>query len=258
MNRRQLLALLSSLPFAGAARAEGPTGVVLMHGKQSRPSDVSDIANALKGAGCKVATPEMPWSQRREYDVPYAAALEEVEAAWKDLASGGAQRLLVGGHSLGANGALAYAASGRPLAGVFALSPGHVPEGSGFRRDVASGVQKAQEMVARGAGEEKAWFPDSNQGRTRQVRTTAAAYLSYFDPQGQGSMTRSCRQIPAGVPLFMAVGESEGILPYAREKLFPSVPNHDRSVFIAAAGDHFSAPRNALPRLVEWARALAA
>jgi pimeloyl-ACP methyl ester carboxylesterase len=257
MKRRLFLGLFPGLAAMGAARsAEAVPGVVLLHGKQARPSDLADIAGALRSVGCKVATPEMPWTQRREYDVPYAAALEEVGAAMKQLQSEGAQRLVVGGHSLGANAALAYAASGRPVAGVFALAPGHVPEAPGFRRSVASGVEKAREMVARGAGEEKAWFPDTNQGRQRQVRTTAAAYLSYFDPEGPGSLVRSCRSLPAGVPLFMAVGESEPILPYARDTLFASAPRNDRSVFLAVPGDHFSAPRAALPRLTAWLQGL--
>ena len=258
MQRRDLLAWLSSFAFAPVFAAEGVTGVVVLHGKQSRPNDVSDIARALRSGGCKVATPEMAWSQRREFDIPYPAALEEVAAACKDLQAEGATRLVVGGHSLGANAALAYAASGRPLAGVFALSPGHVPELRGFQREVGPGVQKAREMIARGEGEEKAWFPDSNQGRSRQVRTSAAVYFSYFDPEGLGSMTRSCRGIPADVPLFMAVGESENILTYARGTLFPSAAKNDRSVFLAVPGDHFSAPRSALPRLVEWTASLAA
>jgi pimeloyl-ACP methyl ester carboxylesterase len=256
MKRRCLLASLPALfPLAAALAAEGDLGVVLLHGKQARPQDVADIAGTLRSAGCKVATPEMAWSQRREFDVPYGIALQEVEAAGKELQ---VKRLVVGGHSLGANAALAYAASGRPVSGVFALSPGHVPEGGAFRREVAPGVQKAQEMVARGAGEEKAWFPDSNQGRTRQVRTTAAAYLSYFDPQGMGALIRSCRRIPPGTPLFMSVGESEGILDYARGTLFPAAPANERSVFLAVPGDHIGAPRAAAPMLVEWLRALAA
>lgn len=258
MKRRHLLALLPALhPLAAALAADGATGVVLLHGKQSRPADVADIAARLRNSGCKVSTPEMAWSQRREFDVPYPAALEEIAAACKEVQAGGAARVVVGGHSLGANAALAYAASGRPVAGVFALSPGHVPEGPQFRREVGSGVQKAQEMIARGAGEEKAWFPDTNQGRTRQVRTTALAYLSYFDPQGMGSLIRSCRHIPAGVPLFMSVGESEGILNYARGMLFPAAPANDKSVFLAVPGDHFNAPRAAAPKLVEWVQSLA-
>ncbi|MBK6006318.1 hypothetical protein JJB11_09470 [Ramlibacter ginsenosidimutans] len=258
MKRRDLLAWLSSLgAFPSTRAADGVTGVVVLHGKQGRPNGVYDIAQGLRSARCKVATPEMAWSQRREFDIPYPAALEEIAAACKDLQADGATRLVVGGHSLGANAALAYAASRRPLAGVFALSPGHVPEARGFQREVAPGVQKAREMIARGAGEEKASFPDTNQGRSRQVRTSANAYLSYFDAEGLGSMTRSCRELPAGLPLFMAVGESENILAYARGTLFPSAPKNARSVFVAVPGDHFSAPRAALPSLLEWTAALA-
>lgn len=257
MRRRHLLALLAALPVARAAFAvDADTGFVLLHGKQSRAGEPAEVASRLKAAGLLVATPEMPWSQRREYDVPYADALEEAAAAAKELQARGAKRVVVGGHSLGANAALAYAASGRPLAGVVALSPGHAPDAPGFRRGVAPGLQKAQEMVARGAGEEKAWFPDSNQGRSRQVRTTAAAYLSYFDPQGLGSMVKSCRAIPAGVPLFMSVGEPEGILAYARDTLFTAAPKHPKSVFLVVPGDHLGAPRASADRLVQWVEAL--
>ena len=252
MNRRGWLASLPWLATWASARAQpGATGVVLLHGKQSRPSAVSDLAATLRGGGLRVETPEMPWSQRREYDVPYAAALDEVALACQALAAAGEQRIVVGGHSLGAGAALAYA-DAHPVAGVFALSPGHVPELAGFRNAVAPGVQKAREMIARGAGEEQAFFPDVNQGRTRQVRTSALAWLSYFDPEGTGSLLRACGALRAGTPLFMAVGESEGILGYARDRLFPAAPSNDRSLFLAVPGDHLSAPRAAAPRLVEW------
>src|SRR3569833_1097249 len=111
MKRRHLLAALPACcAWASALASEADTGIVLLHGKQSSPGNVGDIARTLRNAGCKVATPEMPWSQRREYDVPYAAALEEVASAARELQGDGATRLVVGGHSLGANAALAYAA----------------------------------------------------------------------------------------------------------------------------------------------------
>jgi pimeloyl-ACP methyl ester carboxylesterase len=257
MKRRQFFGLLPSVAaITRALAADERTAVVLLHGKQGRPNDLYDIAGPLRSAGYAVAVPEMPWSQRREYDVPYPQALDEIAAAAQKLAQEGTTRLIVAGHSLGANGALAYAASGKPVAGVVALSPGHVPEVATFRGQVAPGVQKAREMIARGAGEEKATFPDNNQGRQRQVRTTAAAYLSYFDPEGMGSLARSTHSLPAGVPLFMSVGETERILAYARDTLFPSAPHNEKSVFLTVPGDHFGAPRAATPRLVEWVRSV--
>lgn len=258
MKRRELLATLGLLATGSSFSALGApagTGIVLLHGKQSRPNDVADIASSLRSAGYAVAVPEMAWSQRREYDVPYPQALEEVAAAAQSL---GAAHLVVGGHSLGANAALAYVASGHAADAVFALSPGHVPEGPGFRRETGEGVRKAREMVARGEGGEKAWFPDANQGRTREVRTTAAAYLSYFDPRGLGSMGQSARSFPKPIPLFMAVGSSEGILPYARDGIFGAAPKTDKSLFVEVPGDHFGAPRNAVPQLLQWLAAVSA
>ena len=99
-----------------------------MHGKQSAPGEHDDLAGALVRAGYAVERPEMCWSNRRIYDLPYLDCLREIHAATARLKSRGATEFVVAGHSLGANAALAYGAVNRGLKGIVALAPGHRPE----------------------------------------------------------------------------------------------------------------------------------
>src|SRR5713101_7164519 len=48
------------------------------------------------------------------------------------LKSRGAKKIILIGHSLGANAAIGYAATRGPLAAVIALAPGHLPETEGL------------------------------------------------------------------------------------------------------------------------------
>lgn len=259
MNRRVAIAGLCVPWMAQIAWADSAeVGIVLLHGKQSSPSRMSGLADDLRAEGFLVSTPAMPWSQTRELDVPYPQALNEIEAAATELIRQGAKRIVVGGHSLGANAAIAYAASGRSVAAIFAIGPGHIPERGGFRKLVTSGVEQARDMIAKGAGDEKASFPDINQGRTREIRTTANAYLSYFDPDGIAAMPRSAAAIPKPLPIFMAVGDSDPITGYARTAIYDAAPPHEKSVYIDGPGDHFSTIRIVTPKLVAWLKSVMA
>lgn len=257
MNVRILLfILLCPFMLASAKAAPNDIGIVLLHGKQGSPSSMLGLAQDLRAAGYKVATPEMPWSQRRELDVAYPEALREIETAAATLLKEGAKDIVVGGHSFGGNGAIAYASSGRTALGIFALSPGHVPERGNFRKTAAPGVERARALVAAGTPQEKAWFPDLNQGQSRQIRTTAAAYLSYFDPDGVAAMPKSAAAIPHPVPIFIAVGDSDVIAGYAETAIYQAAPRHEKSVYLAQAGDHMNTIRIATPALVKWLQAL--
>jgi pimeloyl-ACP methyl ester carboxylesterase len=257
MNLRALLiALLFSVLPISASAAPGDIGIVLMHGKQASPSSMMGLAGDLRAAGYRVSTPEMPWSQRRELDVTYPEALAEIEAAAALLIKDGAKSIVVGGHSFGANGALAYAASARPVVGIIALAPGHVPERGNFRRIVAPGVQQARDMIAAGQAQEKTWFPDVNQGKTRQIKTTAAAYFTYFDPDGIAAMPRVAASLTAPMPIFMAVGNSDVISGYAETAIFNAAPKHEKSQYLTLNADHLNTIRIATPQLISWIQSL--
>ena len=57
----------------------------------------------------------MPWSFHRRYAATYDQAMTEIDAAVAELKAKGARRIVVIGHSLGANAAIGYAARRRGL-----------------------------------------------------------------------------------------------------------------------------------------------
>src|SRR4051794_27838088 len=98
-----LLALFA-LCAAPASAADTEVGIVLLHGKWDRePTHVQDLARQLEAQGFRVATPTMPWSRDREYDVPYPQALDEISSAAQALRDKGAKHIVIGGQSMGAN-----------------------------------------------------------------------------------------------------------------------------------------------------------
>lgn len=245
-----LAALLFSLPTLAAP---SDVGIVLLHGKWDRPpTHIAQLARVLESKGYRVATPEMPWSGRRNYDADYPAALAEVEASVQALREKGAKKIIVGGHSFGANGAITYAASGREVDGVMAIAPGHTPDLERFRATVADSVAKAKQMTAEGQGDEKADFDDLNQGRTRTLYTTAKIYLSYFDPDGMGSMPRSASRIPHPVPFLLVVGTQDPVFAKGADYIFNKAPQHPASRYLVVDSNHLGTPSAAAEKIVEW------
>jgi dienelactone hydrolase len=253
-----IFVLIVALPWSAvASSAAADVGVILMHGKgETPPTAISGLANVLRSKGFIVATPEMPWSGKRQYDVDYPAALNEIEAAANSLQSKGASRIIVAGFSFGANGALAYAASGRQVDGVMAIAPGHVPDLRGFQAKVAKSVQKARQMIAEGKGDSTASFDDINQGRSDSVRATAHAYLSYFDPAGQASMPRSAQHMPRAVPFLWVIGDKDRLLRQGQEYVYDKFPRHPKSRYLVVSAGHGNTPSVATGEIVEWLTSL--
>jgi hypothetical protein len=63
-------------------------------------------------------------------------------------------------------------------------------------------------MVAEGRGKETASFIDVNQGHRFQIKTTAAAYVSFFDPAGPALMRRNATDLK-NAKLLWVVGSSD-------------------------------------------------
>ena len=243
-------------------------GVMLMHGKAtfgsghmrggSGPTDyLAKLKTAVAAAGFRVAAPEMPWTQTRVYSASYEQAMEEIADAMAGLKRRGAQRFVVGGHSLGANAALGYAALKGGVVGVIALAPGQTPEQPSFQRKLGASVAKAKAMVAAGKGNEQAVFDDINSGdRAGTVRTSAANYLSYFDPDGNASMPKNVARFKSGIALFWAVAEADPLSQLGEGYAFDKAPPNPLSRYLVLPGDHLEAPANAAALVVAWLKCL--
>src|ERR1700728_3787689 len=121
-----LAAVLLTPNFAGVALAASLQGfgIVYLHGKAAWPGALNGgILSSLEDEGALVAEPEMPWSFHRRYAATYNQAMSEIDAAVAGLKAKGATRIVIIGHSLGANAAIGYAARHPDLAGVAVLAP---------------------------------------------------------------------------------------------------------------------------------------
>lgn len=232
------------------AMGEEITGIVLLHGKEGRPEapQLVRLAARLREAGYRVSSPEMPWSRRRIYDADVDGAMAEIAHEEQVLRGQGATRVVVIGHSLGANAAFRYAATYRPD-GMVALAPGHNPDA--LYRQLGPDVRRARQMVAEGRGEERASFGDINVGHTLQVQTSARIYLSWLDPEGPALMERNAASMAGRLPALIVVGTRD---PVARPQsaLFDKLPAHPASRYLRVEADHVGVPEAAGDALLAW------
>lgn len=244
------------LLLATGARAAGkPCAMVLMHGKWGSPQNLVFLSRKLEAA-CDTKLIELPWAQRRGYDQPYEAALASVASQVKALREQGYQRVLVAGHSFGANAAMAYMARVGDADGVIALAPGHSPRSMYDRGIGREAVDKARELVAAGKGDEVLAMEDLNQSQRRSMRMKADVLLSYFDPQGLGDMPTSAAAFKKPVPFLWVVGSSDPLFRAGPDYAFKRAPEHPASKYLEVQAGHADTPDIAVPQVLDWIAAL--
>lgn len=250
-----LIILLPSYPLNSHA-AEDKVGIVLLHGKQDRgPYRIGSLADRLKSEGYLVYTPEMPWSRSRMYDATYEEAMTEIDKAVDRLKKEGAQRIIIGGLSLGGNAALGYGARRNNLTGLIIMAPGHFPESPKFREMSAADVAKAKELSAAGRENEPMYFNDTNMGKLFTSSATVKAYLSYFDPEGPAVVPANAAAIRSSIPILWIVGTKD---PLTRPSgyAFDKAPPNERSRFIPVNAGHLDTPGVAADQIVRWIKDL--
>jgi pimeloyl-ACP methyl ester carboxylesterase len=255
-------AVMSSLGFAAAAPAADlhGFGIVYLHGKAAWPGALNGgILSALEEEGALVATPEMPWSFHRRYAATFDQAMAEIAASVADLKARGATRIVLIGHSLGANAAIGYAARHPDLAGVVALAPGHLPETGRMRSFVADAVERAKQLIAAGQGDVPQSFPDMAQGIPLYTTATAVVYLSMFDPDGPAVIPKNAAAMGAAaapVPLLWIAGKLDPIDRRGPEYAFNAAAKNPKSKYIEVFAGHLTTPLVARKDVVEWINSL--
>jgi pimeloyl-ACP methyl ester carboxylesterase len=246
---------LASLPVWATPVQE--VGVVVMHGKGGHPSaHVNGLAQALERSGHLVANLEMPWSRRRQYDVDLQTGVAEVTRALDAMRARGARKLLVVGHSQGGAFAMTYAGLHK-VDGVVAIAPGGQVDSKAFADALSRHVREARSLVEQGRGQEVAAFEDYEGSRgTNAVRTTAAIYLSWFDPAGLLT-TKANGRILADTPvLFIApTGDYPG-LQRTKDALFRALPPHRLTRLHEPYSEHLHAPANSIEEISRWVEAV--
>jgi len=244
-----------------SGNAPTTTGVVLIHGALDGEGYwLAPLKRKLVAEGFRVASPEMPWSDRREYDRTYQQSLDQVGAEVKGLAERGARRVVLAGHSIGANAALGYAALRGGVAGVVVIAPGQMPDLPTLQQIVGASVQKAREMVAAGAGSKKEYFKSTLQwhGKLDGAYTTAANYLSYFDPNGDAIFPKNAARLSPQIPLLWidpAKNDNDTIM-VSKAYAFDKAPRNPLSRYILSPSGHLDTPAVSADLVVAWLKCL--
>ncbi|HUI17374.1 MAG TPA: alpha/beta hydrolase [Alphaproteobacteria bacterium] len=244
-----------------SGNAPSTTGVVLMHGALDGSGNwIASLKKKLVAAGFRLATPEMAWSERREYDRSYQQSLDQIATEVKGLEQHGARRVVVAGHSFGANAALGYAAMRGGVAGVAVIAPGQMPDLPALQQIVGASVAKARQMVAAGAGGKKDFFKDFLQwhGKLDGAYTTAANYLSYFDPTGDAVYPKNAAKLSPQIPLLWvdpAKNDNDTIV-VSKAYAFDKAPRNPLSRYILSPSGHLDTPAASADLVVAWLKCL--
>lgn len=251
-----LSGLLAGAPALAQSGGLSGMGVVLLHGKGGVPGAMLEgFGEALKKAGAAIEEPEMPWSHKRIYDATYEQAMAEIDLAVQKLKWRGATRIVIAGHSLGANAAIGYAARRDGLAGIVALAPGHLPEAWALRLRTKGAISKAKEMIAAGQGDVPMSFPDLAQGIPFYVKATPNVYLSMFDPDGPAPIPKNAALMPP-IPLMWVVGIADPIFFHGKDYAFDLAAKNSKSKYYVIPGAHLSTPFQARNAVVDWLKSL--
>ena len=251
------IALATLLAFP--VQAQEKFGIILMHGKQGSAHDsrtgLPSIAATLQSEGYKVLLPSMPWSSGgwESIHVTVDQVFDQIDGYAAQLRSQGATRIVIGGHSLGANIALSYAVERGNVAGVVMMAPGHNPAGNYRSTDsVRKAVDHAVELVQAGKGGSSFSGPDNNQGNAITISTTAQIYLSWLGPRGKASMHAEAPKLPASIPLFMVVGEKDPSFKYAKSAWYDPAAKNPYSKYLEVGADHGTTPFAASKQIISW------
>lgn len=259
-----LLAAASMLAFlqSGPVQAQAPAtdiGIVVMHGKGGSPDKhVNTLAQALRDEGYQVASLDMPWSGRRQYDVDMNGAVNEITAALDTMRASGAKKLFVAGHSQGGLFTLYY--GGRQMVdGLIAIAPGASHGAPDFRNALGAHVGTAKAMIDAGRGGEKAGFADYEGAKgAYPITTTAAIYYDWFNPDGPHNMSAVVRQVKSGIPvLYVAPTRDYPALAKSKLENFSALPSHPLSRLYEPESSHINAPAAATREILAWIKQVA-
>ena len=249
-----LVAFLAAVSPLAAASLRG-MGVVFLHGKGVWPGAFDGgIPAALEAEGAKVVSPEMPWSLRRMYGATYEQAMAEIDAAVATLKAKGATRIVVIGHSLGANAALGYAAQRHSVVAVVAIAPGHLPETAEMRSRTQSAIAEARQLVSAGHQEKRTW-PDMVQGVPTFATATPSVYISWFDPNGPAVIPKNVAALN-GIPLLWVVGNFDPVHSRGPQYAFSRAAKNPANRYVEVLATHLTTSLMARGQVVDWLKAL--
>jgi pimeloyl-ACP methyl ester carboxylesterase len=271
MKRRLTLAAVAavlgiSFSYTAVQRPQADhLGIIILHGKLGSPTErragLANLARALLAVGYLADVPLMPWNEQgwNHFDTDVLGAFALIDSAAESLRRRGAQRIVIVGHSQGANVALAYAVTRGSLAGLVMAAPGHRPEAA-LKQDTAtrSALLAARTMIESGKSEQPFVGPDGIQGYSLTLETTAKIYFSWMDSAGLASMETQAPRLSPTIPLLMVISWHDPFFPAARSLVFEPAARHPYSKYLPVGGDHSTTPAIASNLIRNWIEGLPA
>lgn len=229
--------------------------VLLLHGKN--PGSANDpnfqrLKSKLDEEGMITLMPDMPWSARRYIDGDWDKAMAEIDSHVESLRGKGATKIVIAGHSMGCPAAMGYAAKKGNVDALALLAPGHIPVFYAGASPTRESIEEAWRLVAAGQGDIRRDFNDNNQGRAQQVRTTAKAYLSYFDPASEAEMSVTAPKIPQQTAVLWVVGDGDAIANRGRAYVFDKLQPNPKSQYLQVNANHLTTPMVARDAVAAW------
>lgn len=257
------LALVALCAFASPASAQQRIGIVLMHGKLGGALGMatnargdafgSHLIMSLRNAGYLVATPEMCWSRRRNFDKTYPDCIAEVDNAIAQLKAQGATAIVVSGLSLGGNGAIAYGATHTGIVGIIAFGPADDPTHKSQRPEVAASLARARQLIAQGQGDTNTTFDDFNTNTggsfAMTVTTTPRIFVSFNDTDALTHIGPNLSRLT--VPILWVAGDGDPTQGSA-STLFQKVPANPLNRFVTVHSNHIGTPDAGTDAALAW------
>ena len=223
--------------------------IVLLHGKWGMPP--APLVQQFREAGFKVVSPEMGWSRVTAYSINYETSLQRVSAEVGSLRQQGFKKIVLGGQSFGANGALAYASMYSNVDALLLFAPGHNPDIDRNRNPFK--VNEAKALISSAQPDKLITFTDFNDGsRTKDFSISPQAYLSYFDPDGLASMPKTATNQKKAIPVLVFMGRSDFVTRQGTGYFFNRLPKHPANKYVVSDAEHRQVPQASFPSALQW------
>jgi pimeloyl-ACP methyl ester carboxylesterase len=229
------------------------TAIILMHGKWGSPP--APLHSNFSAQRFHVVSPLMPWAGVSGYDRTYEQALKEINQLVIKLKIEGFKKIIVGGQSFGANGALAYAAVYGDIDGLILFAPGHNPE---MDRNWQPGiVSEAKKNIKEGRPEQLIQFTDHNDGgRNRALEARSDIFYSFFADDSLANMSKSARKIKVSIPTTVYMGNGDYVTRMGSRYFFDGLPSHTKSKYQISSASHREVPLASFDNALDWLKGI--
>jgi pimeloyl-ACP methyl ester carboxylesterase len=225
------------------------TAIILMHGKWGSPPAPLDSNFSVQKF--YVVSPLMPWAGVSGYDKTYEQALEEINKLVIKLRAQGFKKIIVGGQSFGANGALAYAAVYGDVDGIMLFAPGHNPD---IDKNWQPGlVSEAKKNIKEGRPEQLIRFTDFNDGgRQKTIEARSDIFYSYFADDSLANMSKSATKVQASIPTTVYMGNGDYVTRMGSRYFFDRLPSNAKSKYQISSASHREVPLASFDNALDW------